>query len=495
MRRAWVIGVMAAMAAGCAVGPDFHEPAAPAADAYTEKPLPPATVAVPGTVGGSAQRFDAGRDIPAEWWALFKSDPLDRLIRAAIADSPNLAAAEATLRQAREEFAAGQGNLLFPAVDANVSATREKITGAVLGQPNLGSSIFNLYNASVNVSYTLDVFGRNRRELEGLQSQVDYQGYQLEGAYLSLTSNIVTAAVREASLRAQIRATQDIIASEEKVLELTRRQQQLGAVSGLAVLAESTQVAQFRATLPPLERELARARHQLAVLAGRFPSDAALPEFELDALTLPQDVPVSLPSSLVRQRPDIRAAEALWHRASAQVGVATANLYPQITLSGAFGSQTTQFSNLLGGPSVWSIGAALLQPLFHGGALTAQRRAAIAAYDQAGAQYRETVLTAFQEVADTLRALETDARTLQAQAEAERLASATLDLTRRQRELGAVNYLALLVAQRQYEFARIALVQAQATRYADTAALFQALGGGWWNRPSAAVGPDGVKNE
>jgi len=261
------------------------------------------------------------------------------------------------------------------------------------------------------------------------------------------------------------------------------------------VLAQSTQVAQFRATLPPLERELARTRHELAVLAGRFPSDAALPEFELDALTLPQDVPISLPSSLVRQRPDIRASEALWHRASAEVGVATANLYPQITLSGAFGSQTTQFANLLGGPSVWSIGAALLQPLFHGGALTAQRRAAIAAYDQAGAQYRETVLKAFQEVADTLRALETDARTLQAQAEAERLAAATLNLTQRQLQLGAVNYLALLVAQRQYELARIALVQAQATRYADTAALFQALGGGWWNRPSAATGSTESKNE
>ena len=491
-----VIGIATgAMASGCAVGPDFREPSPPAADAFTESPMPPTTVAAPNTVGGAAQRFDTGRDIAGDWWSLFRSEPLDRLIRAAIADSPSLAAAEATLREAREDLAAGEGNLLYPAVDANVSATREKISGAELGQPAPGSSIFNLYNASVNVSYTLDVFGRNRRELEALQSQVDYQGYQLEGAYLSLTSNIVTAAVREASLRAQIRATQDIIASEEKVLDLTRRQQQLGAVAGLSVLAQSTQVAQFRATLPPLERELARTRHELAALAGRFPSAAGLPEFELDALTLPQEVPVSLPSALARQRPDIRAAEALWHKASAGVGVATANLYPQITLTGAFGSETTQFSNLFGGPSVWSLGAALLQPLFHGGALTAQRRAAVAAYDEAGAQYRETVLKAFQEVADTLRALEADARTLQAQAEAERLAAATLDLTRRQFQLGAVNYLALLVTQRQYELARIALVQAQATRYADTAALFQALGGGWWNRPTAASLPDGAKHE
>ena len=488
MRRACAAGLFAgAMLTGCAVGPDFREPSAPATGTYTETPLAPQTVAAPGTTGGEPQRLVPGRDLPADWWTLFRSEPLDNLIRAALGDSPTLASAQATLRQAQEEYAAGGGRLLYPQVDANVGATREKISGAAFGNPTLGSSIFNLYNASVNVSYTLDVFGRNQRELEGLQSQVDYQGFQLEGARLTLTSNIVTAAVREASLRGQIRATQDIIAAEEKVLNLTKRQRELGAVSGLAVLAQSTQVAQFRATLPPLERELARTRHELAVLAGRLPSEAALPTFELDALTLPQDVPVSLPSSLVRQRPDIRAAEALWHQASADVGVATANLYPQITLTGAFGAQTTQFANLLAGPSVWSIGAALLQPLFHGGALTAQRRAAIAAYDAAGAQYRETVLKAFQQVADTLRALDDDARTLQAQAEAERLAAATLNLTQRQLQLGAVNYLALLVAQRQYELARIALVQAQAARYADTAALFQALGGGWWNRVDATA--------
>lgn len=487
MRRAWTAGLFAgAMLAGCAVGPDFQEPAAPVTRRYTETPLPPQTVASPGTTGGEAQRLAPGRDLPADWWTLFRSEPLDGLIRAALIDSPDLAAAQATLRQAQELYAAGTGRLLFPQVDGSVGATREKISGAELGNPGLGTSIFNLYNASVNVSYTLDVFGRNQRELEGLRSQVDYQSFQLEAAYIALTSNIVTTAVREASLRGQIRATQDIIAAEQKVLDLTKRQRELGAVAGLAVLAQGTQVAQFSATLPPLERELARTRHELAVLAGRFPSTAALPTFELEALTLPQDVPVSLPSSLVRQRPDIRAAEALWHKASADVGVATANLYPQITISGAFGAQTTQFANLFAGPSVWSIGAALLQPLFHGGALTAERRAAIAAYDAAAAQYRETVLKAFQQVADALRALDDDARALQAQAEAERLAAATLKLTQRQLQLGAVNYLALLIAQRQYELARIALVQAQAARYADTAALFLALGGGWWNRPDAA---------
>ena len=458
---------------------------------YTETPLPPETVSAPG-LGGAAQRFVPGGTIAEQWWTLYRSDPLDRLIRDAVAESPTLAAAEATLRQAKEVYAAGSGALLYPGIDANVSAAREKFpatTAATTGTPGVGGGIFNLYNASVNVSYALDVFGRNRRELEGLQAQVDYRGYQLDGAYLTLTSNIVTTVVREAALRAQIDATREIIAAEARQLELVELQRQLGAVARLAVVAQSTQVAQTRATLPPLERDLARNRHLLAVLTGRLPSEASLPAFELASLTLPQEVPVSLPSEFVRQRPDIRASEAQLHQASAAIGVATANLYPQITLTGSFGTSTTQFRDMLGGPSVWSIGAALLQPLFHGGQLQAERRAAIAAYDAAAAQYRETVLQAFAEVADALRALDDDARTLQAQAQAEALSRETLDLTQRQYKLGGVNYLALLVAQRQYQLARIALVQAQAARYADVAALFEALGGGWWDRATTQSAP------
>jgi NodT family efflux transporter outer membrane factor (OMF) lipoprotein len=487
IRSAVVTCAVASILAGCAVGPDFRAPEAPQTSRYTETPLPTETVGTPG-IGGASQRFVPGAKIEQQWWALFRSPALDRLIREAIADSPNLAAAQATLRQAKENYAASSGALLYPGVDANVSATREKFSGAAIGQGNFGSAIFNLYNASVNVSYTLDIFGRNRRELEGLQAQVDYQGFQLDGAHLALTANVVTAAVREASLRAQIQATRDIIASEEQELQVVERQRQLGAVARLAVLAQSTQLAQTRATLPPLERDLARTRHLLAVLAGQLPSEASLPAFELEALTLPQELPVSLPSDLVRQRPDIRASEALLHQASAQIGVATANLYPQITLTGSLGTETTHFRDLLsGGSGVWSIGAALLQPLFHGGQLQAERRAAIAAYEQAGAQYRETVLQAFQNVADSLRSLDDDARTLKAQADAEALSRDTLDLTQRQYQLGGVSYLALLVAQRQYHQARIGLVQAQSTRYADVAALFQALGGGWWNRESPAA--------
>jgi len=487
IRSALLGGIAAAALAGCMVGPDFQRPESPSTTQYTEHSLPQETASSPGTAG-APQRFVSGADISAQWWALYRSEPLDRLIREAIAESPNLAAAQATLREAKENLIAGTGSLLYPQVDANLSATREKVSAAQLfGGTGGQSNIFNLYNATVNVSYMLDIFGGNRRELEGLQALVDYQNYQLEGSYLALTSNIVTTAVHEAQLRAQISATRDIITAEEKQLDLTQRQYQLGAVARLGVLALKTELEQTRATLPPLERDLSRTRHQLAVLAGRLPSEAALPVFELDVFALPLELPITVPSELARQRPDIRASEALLHQASAQIGVATANLYPKITLTGDFGSSTNQFHNMFAGPSVWSIGASLLQPLFHGGALEAQRRSAIAAYDAANAQYRETVLQAFQNVADALRALETDARTLSAQAEAEAAARQTLDLTTRQFQLGGASYVALLIAQRQYQQAKLALAQAQGARFADTAALFQALGGGWWNRDATAA--------
>jgi len=482
--RVFVLAAIAgAVLAGCAVGPDFHTPEAPAATAYTASAMPPETAASPGP-GGTAQRLVPEQEIPAQWWTLFHSTALDQLVRQALADNPTLTAAQATLRQSQESLRALVGSALFPSVDANASISRQKISGAAFGQPESQFSPFTLYNASVSVSYALDLFGGARRELEALQSQVDFQRFQLEGAYLTLTSNVVTTAVKEASLRAQIRATLEIVAALEKQLDLVERQFQLGGVARSDVLTQRVQLAQTRATLPPLEKELALTRHQLAVLAGRLPGEAAaLPEFDLDGLELPQQLPVSLPSSLVRQRPDVRASESLLHAASAQVGVATANLYPRLTLSGSYGSEAVKPGSLFsGGTEVWSLGAGLLQPLFHGGELSAKRRAAVAAYDQAAAQYRATVLLAFQNVADVLRALEADARTLQAQADAEAAAHDTLDLTQKQFQLGAVSYLLLLNAERQYQQSRISLVQAQAVRFADTAALFQALGGGWWNR-------------
>jgi NodT family efflux transporter outer membrane factor (OMF) lipoprotein len=470
---------------GCAVGPDFQTPKAPTTKAYTAEALPAETDAAPGTAG-VAQRFSPGKDIPQEWWTLLHSEELDRLIRQALADSPTVAAAKARLREADENRRAQYGSL-FPAVDANISASRQKISGAGFGQPDSDISAFNLYNASVNVSYALDLFGSTRRKLEALQSQIDYQRFQLEGVYLTLTSNIVTTAVKDASLRAQIKAMREIIEAQEKQLNIVEEQFRLGGVPRSDVLAQRAQLAQTQAALPPLGKQLAQTRHQLAVLAGRLPSEAALPEFDLNDFQLPEELPVSLPSLLARQRPDIRAAEELLHAASAQVGVSTANMYPQIALTGSYGLQASTVGDLFNsGAAIWSFGAGLLQPIFHGGELTAKRRAAIAVYDQAVAQYRDTVLQAFQSVADVLRALAGDASTLKAQAEAEAAARDTLDLTEQQFQLGAVSYLSLLNAERQYEQARLGLVQAQAARFADTAALYQALGGGWWNRSPQA---------
>ncbi|MHB8623669.1 MAG: efflux transporter outer membrane subunit [Sulfuricaulis sp.] len=471
---------------GCAVGPDYHRPEAPNTKSYTKAPLPSETAATSGT-GGAAQRFVSGQEIPAQWWTLFHSEPLDQLIRQALQDSPTLAAAQATLREAQENLRAQYDSALSPGVDGHLSATRQRISGTAQGQPGAFNNVFNLYNASVSVSYSLDLFGGARRELEALQSQVDYQRFQLEAAYLTLSANIVTAAVQEASLRAQIQATRDILAAQEKQLDVINRQFELGAVSHPDVLAQRTQVDQTRTIIPPLEKSLAQARHQLAVLAGKLPSEAELPEFKLEELQLPPDLPVSLPSSLVRQRPDVRAAEALLHQASAQVGVATAGMFPQLTISGNYGRESNQSSNLFSGgaPTIWNLGAALLQPIFHGGELNARRRAAQDAYDQAAAQYRQTVLLAFQNVADVLRALEADADSVKAQVDAEAAARDAFNVTQTQFKLGAVSYLVLLNAERAQQQALNGLAQAQATRYADTAALFQALGGGWWNRSAS----------
>ena len=495
LQRSLLTAVICISISACAVGPDFPKPEAPSVDGYTSTELPRETAAA-AVSGGAAQYFATGKEISAQWWQLFNNPAIDQLIRQALADSPTLAAAQATLLRAREDLRARSGTEYFPQVDASLSATRQKASGAAFGQPESPAVTYDLYEASVSVSYTLDIFGGGRRELEALQSQVDYQRYQLEAAYLTLSANIVTTAVQEASLRSQVKDTEEIIALSEKLLGLVKRQNELGGVSRSEVLTQQAQAALFRANLPPLQKELARTRNQLAVYVGKFPREVHLPEFSLDQLNLPQELPISLPSSLVRQRPDIRAAEALLHAACAQVGVATANLYPQITLTGSLGSQAATLSNLIANnSSVWSLGAGLLQPVFRGGELTAKRRAAIADYDRASAQYRETVLQAFQNVADVLEALDADAARLAAQVEAERAARGTLELTQRQFEFGAGNYLLLLDAQRQDQQARINLAQARAARFADTAALFQSLGGGWWNREESQGVKAVVKKE
>jgi len=478
--RAGMAALVAAGLGGCALGPDFKTPAAPAAagDGYTPTPLVSTTASSPG-VGGGAQQFVPGQDIPAQWWTAWQRLRRHQLIRGALAQNPNMAAAEASLRQAQESYNAQAGSLVYPSVNGQLGVARQK-TAATGGSQG---GVFNLYNASVNVAYTPDVFGSTRRTLEGAQAQVDYQRFQVEATYLALSANVVTTAIREASLRAQLKATREVLDALNQQLGVIDKQFQLGAVPRNTLLSQRNQAAQIAATLPPLEKALAQSRHQLSVLAGKLPSEAGMPEFALESLTLPDALPVSLPSALVRQRPDIRASEEQLHAASAAIGVATAAQYPQFTLSGSYGSSAQTFSKLFDAETTaWNLAAGLTAPIFNGGALSARKRAAEAAYDVAAAQYRATVLNAFQNVADSLRALDSDAAALKAQAEAESLAAESLALATQQYKLGGISYLSLLDAQRVYQQAHVALVQAQAARYADTAALFQALGGGWWNR-------------
>ena len=476
---------LTAAVAGCAVGPNFRSPLPPAAEGYTPEPLSPHTASA-DIAGGAAQNFVKGLDIPGQWWTLFHSEQLNSLIAQALKANPDLQAAQATLRQARENVYAQEGSL-FPTVSGNAAATRQQVSSAEFGGTSNASFLYNVFNASVNVSYTLDVWGSLRREVESLEAQAEYERFVLEATYLTLTSNVVTAAVQEASLRAQIAATHEIIKAETEQLDIVRRQFGLGGASGAEVLAQETALAQEKATLPPLEKQLEQERDLLRALAGHLPSDDISVDFNLATLRLPADLPVSLPSKLVEQRPDVREYEALLHEASAQIGVATANMLPQFTITATYGSYATSAGNLLSpGTTVWNAAAGVTQPLFEGGALLHKRRAAIAAYDQAAAQYRYTVLTAFQNVADSLRALQSDADALKAQLAAERSASNSFEISSNQYRVGGITYLTLLNAQNSYQQTRINLIQALASRYADTAALFQALGGGWWNRSDVA---------
>ncbi|HWY24081.1 MAG TPA: efflux transporter outer membrane subunit, partial [Nevskia sp.] len=347
----------------CAVGPDFKRPDAPQAQSYTATPLPARTVAAKGAAG-KVQTFQHGAEIPAQWWTLFHSEKLNALVEQALQSNQDVVAAQAALRQAHENALAQEGSY-FPSFDGSGNVTRQKISGASFGQPGAGGAIYSLFNASVNVSYTLDVWGGVRRGVEAQRAQSEYQNFQLEGTYLTLTSNVVTTAVQEASLRAQIDATGQIIDADRKQLEVVKRQFVLGGVSKIDVLTQQSQLANVMATLPPLRKQLAQNRDLLAVLLGRLPSEQPQQRFELDDLKLPEDLPVSLPSSLVGQRPDVRAQEALLHQASAEIGVATANMLPQLTINGSYGGTSTKISDLLKSASnVWSIGGGITQPIF-----------------------------------------------------------------------------------------------------------------------------------
>ena len=478
MRWSWL--PLAALLGGCAVGPDYHRP-----------PLPPASSSYGAgrtAAHDSAQDYVRGLDIPGQWWALFRSPKLNTLIARALAANPSLTAAQASLRQAREQLYTQEGNF-FPSLSATFEPSRNKTaTRSVSPASSTGNPYYTLITAQLSVSYTPDVWGGERRQVENLVALAEQQRYQLEATYLTLTSNIVTAAINEASLRAQIVAVRQIVAAETDLLGVLRRQRDVGQIADVDVLAQQAALAQVQATLPPLQKQLDVQRDALADFLGQAPDQALAEQFVLDDIAVPQHLPVSIPAVLVTQRPDILQAEENLRAASALVGVAIANRLPSLTLSAEGGSQSNFFRDLFAsGNGFWTLAAALTQPVFDGGMLLHKARAAWAALDQARAQYRSATLSAFQNVADTLAALQADADTLAAAQSAADAAQASLRIVRLQVSLGQVSYLSILNAQQSALLAQQTLIQARANRLADTAALFQALGGGWWHRTDAAV--------
>lgn len=475
MKRTLLGGVTAVLAA-CAADPP-QPPQLPEAARYTTTP-----VELTAAADAPAQRFVAGSEMPVLWWTLFKSPALDALVRQALQASPTLERASARLRQAQQDLDARSGGTRWPKVDAKVLADRIDVDPQAIGANLPLATPFNLYLASVGVSYTFDLFGATRNELAALGSEIDRQRFDLEAARLMLAGNVVTTAIREAQLREQIAHSEAIVALQARQLTITERLQQLGTAAQSDVVAQRLELARTRATLPELQRQLEQLRHRLAVYTGQAPGAAQVPEFRLADLQLPAELPLSVPSQLARQRPDIRAAEALLQQASARVGVATANLYPQLTLSATIGSIGSSNGGDLfaAGSGFYILGASLTQPIFRGGELQARRRSALAAYEQAGAAYKEVVLQGLQNVADVLRALEADARTLQARGAAAAQAQALHDIVAARYQAGGVSHYALLDAQRQLRAALLERTQAVADRHADSAALLQALGGGWW---------------
>jgi NodT family efflux transporter outer membrane factor (OMF) lipoprotein len=481
MEKKFHLLVLYAGLSACTVGPDFKAPPPPKAESYTG-------AAFADVNGGSAeavQHFAPAVDIPGQWWSLFHSPALDSLVRQAIQNSPDIQAAQAALRTAMENVKAQMGSY-YPAVSAGLGASRNQNSAEL--SPTLSSTalLYNLYQAQLSFSWSPDIWGGNRRQVEALQAAADSQRFQLQSAYVWLTANIVSAAIQLASLRAQIDATNDIIAGQKRTLKIETRQQNLGQIAGADVAAQQVVLAQTEQTLPPLEKQLAQARDLLIALGGHLPADGNPPDLDLAALTLPQNVPVSLPSKLVEQRPDVRAAEESLHMASAEIGVSIAARLPNITLSADLGTVATGLGQLTApGNQFWSIGAGLAQPLFDGGTLSHRTQAARDTYEQVAAQYRGTVVTAFQNVADALHAAQSDGDSLNAAAAADAAASRSLAIARKLVGLGQTSGLTLLTAEQAEHQTKLALIQAQASRLSDTAALFAALGGGWWNQPVA----------
>jgi len=481
VQRGAGLSAILALLGGCAVGPNFVRPAAPDTDRYTHEAQPEATV----KADGQAQHFTPGTDIPADWWRLFKSPQLDAVVRQAISNNPTLQAAEASLRQSQDNLRAGYG-LYFPQGHAGASASRQLTAPVQQGSQSSGS-IFNLFTASGTISYTLDVFGGKRRTVEGLRAQADSQRYESKAAFLALSANVVNTSIARAAYAAQIRATEQLIDLENQQLHLAETQARAGTAPYSTVLSVRSLIAANQALLAPLNQNASQAEHLLAMLEGVVPSKANLPDIDLAELSLPADLPLSLPSDLVNQRPDILLSEALMHVASANIGIATAAMFPSFSLSGTYGGASTTLANLSAVSKFWSIGPTATTPVFQGNSLWYVRRASIDAYQQSQANYRQTVLGAFEQVADTLKALEHDAEGLQAQVEARRAAGEALNLLQVNYRAGLVAYPDVLAADVQFHQATLGYLQAVAQRHQDTVALFVALGGGWWNeaRPAA----------
>jgi NodT family efflux transporter outer membrane factor (OMF) lipoprotein len=493
------------LVSGCAVGPDFRRPEPPAAKSYSPSGALPKATESAQVSGGASQKFDVKASIPFDWWKLFKSRQINSLIERAFKANPSIAAAQAALRQSQDN-AVAQAGFFYPTIGVNYSPSRNKLAGNMGGNspgvqgngtiiqtysnpagpaPFNAPAYYNFHVAQLTVGYVPDVFGLNRRQMESAEAQVAEQKLQLEATYVTLASNVVAAALQEASIRAQIAAMKRIVEINRELLSLTRKQLELGEVSGVELAAQEAALASARQQLSPMEKQLQETRDLIRALAGGFPSEDIKEKFQLSSLNLPSDLPLSLPSKIVEQRPDVREAEEALHYASAQVGVAIANTLPQFAVTGAIGGMaSTPGWMFRSGGGFFDLTANVAYTIFDGGTLRAKSHAAQQALIQAGAQYRSTVIAALQNVADVLYTIQADAVALKHAAVAEQAAKEALNLTRNQYEFGAINYLTVLQAEQNYQLAVINLVQAQTNRFGDTVALYQALGGGWWNRKS-----------
>lgn len=497
--------LISAELAGCAAGPDFRRPATPTATGYAPDGLMPEATPSASVPAGESQRFNVTADIPFDWWTLFQSPQINSLVKRAFNANPTIESAQAALRQT-QEYAVAQQGFFYPTVAASYSTSRNKLAGNMsssapgiqgngqLIQAPAGSAspvYYNFHVAQLTVGYVPDIFGLNRRQVESARAQVAAQKLQLEATYITLASNVVAAAIQEASIRAQLAATEKIVDSNKETLSILRNQLKLGYVSGMEVAAQESALAFAEQSAIPLRKQLEQTRDLIRALAGNLPNEDVEEKYELSALHLPQELPLSLPSKIVEQRPDVRAAEEQLHFASAQAGVAIANTMPQFAITAAVGGMaSTPGWMFRSGGGFFDLTADVAYTIFDGGTLRAKSRAAQQALIQAGAQYRSTVITALQNVADTLHIIQSDADALKAADTSEQATQTAANITRKQYEAGYANYQTLLAAEQSHQLAVISRIQAQTNRLGDTAALYQALGGGWWNRPDAVATQD-----